>query len=124
MLDEAQTQARLTRLFDRPKHRNMIECMFGWLTENRRIVTRFDKFIKSYAAMVSLAFSMRFFAKPLCVQSLGSLSAHCSSIGDRSVAPLVSLGGYPPAWVAEKSQTRLGLTYPKPSRRGGVSVAT
>ncbi|MBF8638197.1 IS5/IS1182 family transposase, partial [Pseudomonas putida] len=27
----------------------------GWLKENRRIVTRFDKLAKSYAAMVSLA---------------------------------------------------------------------
>ncbi|MCU0125840.1 IS5/IS1182 family transposase, partial [Pseudomonas vlassakiae] len=31
----------------------------GWLKENRRIVTRFDKLAKSYAAMVSLACSMR-----------------------------------------------------------------
>ncbi|HDS0960209.1 MULTISPECIES: IS5 family transposase [Pseudomonas] len=52
---------RLPRLFDRPKYRqrNIIERMFGWLKENRRIVTRFDKFAKSYAAMVSLACSMR-----------------------------------------------------------------
>ncbi|MGK0162995.1 IS5/IS1182 family transposase, partial [Pseudomonas mosselii] len=33
--------------------------MFGWLKENRRIVTRFDKLAKSYAAVVSLACSMR-----------------------------------------------------------------
>jgi transposase len=47
----------LPRLFDRPKYRqrNIIERMFGWLRENRRIVTRFDKPAKSYAAMVSLA---------------------------------------------------------------------
>lgn len=52
----------LPRLFDRPKYRqrNIIERMFGWLTENRRIVTRFDKLAKSYAAMVSLACSMRY----------------------------------------------------------------
>ncbi|WP_414892466.1 IS5 family transposase [Pseudomonas serboccidentalis] len=51
----------LSRLFDRPKYRqrNIIERMFGWLKENRRIVTRFDKLAKSYAAMVSLACSMR-----------------------------------------------------------------
>ncbi|MCP1446323.1 transposase [Pseudomonas sp. GGS8] len=51
----------LPRLFDRPKYRqrNIIERMFGWLKENRRIVTRFDKLTKSYAAMVSLACSMR-----------------------------------------------------------------
>ncbi|EKT4524906.1 transposase, partial [Pseudomonas putida] len=37
----------------------IIERMFGWLKENRRIVTRFDKLAKSYAAMVSLACVMR-----------------------------------------------------------------
>lgn len=51
----------LPRLFDRPKYRqrNIIERIFGWLKENRRIVTRFDKLAISYAAMVSLAGSMR-----------------------------------------------------------------
>jgi transposase len=51
----------LPRLFDRPKYRqrNIIERMFGWLKENRRIVTRFGKLAKSYAAMVSPACSMR-----------------------------------------------------------------
>jgi transposase len=51
----------LPRLFDRPRYRqrNIIEPMFDWLKENRRIVTRFDKLAKSYAAMVSLACSMR-----------------------------------------------------------------
>ncbi len=51
----------MPRLFDRPKYRkrNIIERMFGWLKENRRIVTRFDKLAKSYAAMVSLACAMR-----------------------------------------------------------------
>jgi len=50
----------LPRLFDRPKYRqrNIIERMFGWLKENRRIVTRFNKLAKSYAAMASLACSM------------------------------------------------------------------
>ncbi len=53
----------LPRLFDRPKYRqrNTIEHMFGWLKENRRIVTRFDKLAKSYAAIASLACSMRCF---------------------------------------------------------------
>lgn len=52
----------LPRLFDRPKYRqrNIIECMFGWLKENRRVVTRLDNFAKSYVAMVSLACSMRY----------------------------------------------------------------
>ncbi|WP_097136398.1 MULTISPECIES: IS5 family transposase [unclassified Pseudomonas] len=51
----------LPRLFDRPKYRqrNIIERMFGWLKENRRIVTRFDKLAKSFAAMLSLACAMR-----------------------------------------------------------------
>ena len=39
----------VTDLFDRPKYRqrNIIERMFGWLKENRRIVTRFDKLAKA-----------------------------------------------------------------------------
>ena len=41
------------------RQRNIIERMFGWLKENRRIVTRFDKLAKSYAAMVSLVCTMR-----------------------------------------------------------------
>lgn len=51
----------LPRLFDRAKYRqrNVIERMFGWLKENRRIVTRFDKLAKSFEAMVSLACAMR-----------------------------------------------------------------
>ncbi|KPW80946.1 transposase (plasmid) [Pseudomonas syringae pv. avii] len=51
----------LPRLFDRPKYRqrNIIERMFGWLKENRRIGTRYDKLAKSYAAMVTLACSLR-----------------------------------------------------------------
>ncbi|XVN20862.1 transposase [Pseudomonas corrugata] len=60
-LDEAQTTTGLPRLFDRPKYRqrNVIERMFGWLKENRRIVTRVDTLAKGYAAMVSLACTMR-----------------------------------------------------------------
>ncbi|WOL26146.1 IS5 family transposase [Pseudomonas fragi] len=55
------TKPGLPRLFDRPKYRqrNIIERMFGWLKENRRIVTRFDKLATSFAAMVSLACAMR-----------------------------------------------------------------
>lgn len=51
----------LPRLFDRSNYRqrNIIERMFGWLKENRRILTRFDKRAKSYAVMFSLACSMR-----------------------------------------------------------------
>ncbi|MBK3433128.1 IS5 family transposase [Pseudomonas sp. CCI1.1] len=55
------TKPGLPRLFDRPKYRqrNIIERMFGWLKENRRIVARFDKLATSFAAMVSLACAMR-----------------------------------------------------------------
>ncbi|RMN34962.1 Transposase [Pseudomonas coronafaciens pv. zizaniae] len=51
----------LPRLFDRPKYRqrNIIERMFGWLKDSRRIVTRFDKLATNFAAIVSLAFAMR-----------------------------------------------------------------
>lgn len=50
----------LPRLFDRPKYRqrNVIERMFGWLKENRRIVTCVDTLAKGYAARVSLACTM------------------------------------------------------------------
>ena len=65
----------LSRLFDRPKYRqcNIIERMFGWLKENRRIVTRFDKLAKSYAEMVSLACAMR------CLRHYFSYSALVAS---------------------------------------------
>ena len=61
----------LPRLFDRPKYRqrNVIERMFGWLKENRRIVIHFGKLAKSYGAMVSLAWVMR------CLRHLFSDSA-------------------------------------------------
>ncbi|WP_313429338.1 transposase, partial [Pseudomonas sp.] len=51
----------LPRLFDRPKYRqrNIIERMFGWLKEKRRIVTRFEELAKNYAAMVLLACVLR-----------------------------------------------------------------
>jgi len=54
-------ESGLPSLFDCPKCRqhNFIERMFGWLKENRRIVTHFDKLAKSYAAMVSLVCAMR-----------------------------------------------------------------
>ena len=56
-----QPKPGLLRLFDRPKYRqrNIIERMFGWLKGNRRIVSRFYKLGRGYAAMVSLACSMR-----------------------------------------------------------------
>lgn len=47
----------LPRLFDKPKYRerNIIERLFGWLKENRRLANRYCKLAKSYAAMVTLA---------------------------------------------------------------------
>ncbi|KPB88648.1 ISPs1a-2 [Pseudomonas syringae pv. maculicola] len=33
--------------------------MFGWLKENRRIGTRYNKLAKTYAAMVTLVCSLR-----------------------------------------------------------------
>ena len=56
---EAERRERIEDLHDVVRQRNITERMFGWLKENRRIVTRFDKLAKSYAAMVSLACSMR-----------------------------------------------------------------
>ncbi|KPY07278.1 ISPs1, transposase OrfB [Pseudomonas coronafaciens pv. oryzae] len=63
----------MPRLFDRPKYRerNIIERMFGWLKENRRIGTRYNKLAKTYAAMVTLACSLRcLYAAILFVQNL------------------------------------------------------
>nr|WP_156463094.1 transposase [Pseudomonas sp. Leaf129] len=59
------------RLFDQAKYRqrNIIERMFGWLKENRRIMTLIEKLMKSYAAMVSLACSRR------CLRQLFSYRA-------------------------------------------------
>jgi transposase len=58
----------LPRVFDFPEYRrrDVIERMFGWLKENRSIVTRFDKLAESYVAMVSQACAMR------CVRHLFS----------------------------------------------------
>lgn len=61
----------LPRRFDKPKYtqRNIIERMFGWLKGSRRIGTRYDKLAESFAAMVSLACSMR------CLKQLVSYTA-------------------------------------------------
>ena len=44
-------------LFDRPKYqqRNVIERLFSWLKEKRRLCTRFDKLASSFKAMVTVA---------------------------------------------------------------------
>ena len=43
--------------FDRSlyRRRNIIERLIGWLKENRRIATRFEKTIDSYIAMIHIA---------------------------------------------------------------------
>ncbi|CAM3282169.1 hypothetical protein PSFL111601_16285 [Pseudomonas floridensis] len=50
-------QLGLPRLFDGPqyKKRNVIERLFSWLKEKRRICTRYDKLASSFKAMVTLA---------------------------------------------------------------------
>lgn len=47
----------LPRLFDQPtyRQRNVIERLFSWLKEKRRLCTRFDKLASSFKAMVTLA---------------------------------------------------------------------
>ncbi len=47
----------LPRLFERPRYRrrNVIERLFGWMKEKRRLCTRYDKLAESYRAMVTLA---------------------------------------------------------------------
>ncbi len=64
----------LARLFDKPKYRerNVIERLFGWLKEHRRLATRYCKLATSYAAMVTLACCRRVFTTPHFVHSLES----------------------------------------------------
>jgi len=47
----------LPRLFDKPRYRkrNVIERLFSWLKEKRRLCTRYDKLASSFRAMVVLA---------------------------------------------------------------------
>lgn len=42
--------------FDRPKYRqrNVVERLFGWLKDKRRLNTRYDKLASSFRAMVTL----------------------------------------------------------------------
>lgn len=46
----------LPHQFDRPKYRqrNVVERLFGWLKEKRRLNTRYDKLAISFRAMVTL----------------------------------------------------------------------
>ncbi|MNG12775.1 hypothetical protein D3C84_964100 [compost metagenome] len=47
----------LPRLLDKQKYRerNVIDWLFGWLKEHRRLATRYCKLARIYAAMVTLA---------------------------------------------------------------------
>jgi transposase len=42
------------------KQRNIIERLIGWLKENRRILTRFEKTAKNYLGMLKVAFVHRY----------------------------------------------------------------
>ena len=42
------------------KGRNVIERLIGWLKENRRILTRFEKTAKNYLAMIKMACIQRY----------------------------------------------------------------
>ncbi|TWC10528.1 DDE family transposase [Pseudomonas sp. SJZ101] len=52
----------LPLLFDRPKYRqrNIIEQIFCWIKEHRRIGTRYDKLARSFGAMVTLACALQY----------------------------------------------------------------
>ena len=38
------------------RRRNIVERLIGWLKENRRILSRFEKTAKNFAGMITLAF--------------------------------------------------------------------
>ena len=42
------------------RRRNIIERLIGWLKENRRILTRFEKTAKNYIGMLKVAFIQRY----------------------------------------------------------------
>jgi transposase len=48
--------------FDRDSYRgrNIVERLVGWLKENRRIFSRFEKTAKNFAGMIKLAFIRRY----------------------------------------------------------------
>ncbi len=50
------------RSFDRQryKQRNVVERCIGWLKENRRVCTRFEKLASSFLVMVKLAMVVRY----------------------------------------------------------------
>ncbi|TZG40863.1 transposase [Halomonas eurihalina] len=76
--DAPPPQARIPRLFQRPRYRrrNVIERLFGWMKEKQRLCTRYDKLAKSYRAMVTL-----------CPAS----SAVCGSTFQKNVTPWTAI---------------------------------
>lgn len=44
------------------RRRNVVERCCGWLKENRRVATRYDKYLTHYHAMVQLAILKRYLA--------------------------------------------------------------
>ena len=42
------------------RDRNIVERLIGWLKENRRIFSRFEKTAKNYAGMIKMAFIHRY----------------------------------------------------------------
>lgn len=48
--------------FDKPAYRdrNIIERLFGWLKESRRIFARFEKTAKNFGGMIKMAFIQRY----------------------------------------------------------------
>lgn len=45
---------------DAYRRRNIIERLIGWLKENRRLFSRFEKTAKNYAGMIKMAFISRY----------------------------------------------------------------
>lgn len=48
--------------FDKEAYRgrNIVERLIGWLKENRRVFSRFEKTAKNFAAMIKMAFIRRY----------------------------------------------------------------
>ena len=53
--------------FDRDdyRRRNVIERCIGWLKENRRVATRYEKLAMNYLGMLKLAMIRRYLAHPV-----------------------------------------------------------
>lgn len=42
------------------RRRNIVERLIGWLKENRRVLTRFEKTARNFAGMIKMAFIHRY----------------------------------------------------------------